>query len=281
MEEWSLRGELSNRGAEDKAKRNLNRLLVLASSPKPKMLIHSTTRAGGACVLRLGLWRSGPKGRTGVGCVKTVWRGYEVVHHNWWSPRRSLGPSQRQGTTVRGRERRGMSQKLLSPYAHRRPTQIPGVGPSRGCYLRFQRQARTGATAVAKGFTNGCRSMPPLFRELAWLATAPSLYSGSTSLGACKACHCCQGFHDPMPTTGPTSLGLWKITPSLQRNTTAAPTFLGTCMSLASVHLHTPHQGGNNQHMLTKEIASIQIKNSLHTKKILKPTQAIQRCFCL
>lgn len=139
MEEWSLRGELSNRDAEDKAKRNLNRLLVLASSPKPKMLIHSTTRAGGACVLRLGLWRSGPKGRTGVGCVKTVWTGYEVVHHNWWSPRRSLGPSQRLGTTVRGGERRGISQKLLSPYAHRRPTQIPGVGPSRGCYLRFQR----------------------------------------------------------------------------------------------------------------------------------------------
>jgi len=69
---YSLRGELSDRGAEDKAKGNLNRLLMLVSSPQPKMLVHSTTRAGGACVLRLGLWRSGPTDRTGVGCVKTV-----------------------------------------------------------------------------------------------------------------------------------------------------------------------------------------------------------------
>ena len=67
---YSLRGELSNRGAEDKAKGNLNRLLMLVSSPQPKMLVHSTTRAGGACVLRLGLWRSGPTDRTGVGCVE-------------------------------------------------------------------------------------------------------------------------------------------------------------------------------------------------------------------
>lgn len=85
---YSLRGELSDRGAEDKAKGNLNRLLMLVSSPQPKMLVHSTTRAGGACVLRLGLWRSGPTDRTGVGCVKTVWRGYEVVHHNWWESKK-------------------------------------------------------------------------------------------------------------------------------------------------------------------------------------------------
>lgn len=60
-------------------------------SPQPKMLVQSTTRAGGACVLRPGLWRSGPKDRTGVGCVKTVWRGYEVEHHNWWESKKKPG----------------------------------------------------------------------------------------------------------------------------------------------------------------------------------------------
>ena len=38
-----------------------------------------------------------------------------------------------------------------------------------------------------------------------------------------------------------------------------------------AVHLHTPYEGANSEHMLRKEMASIQTKKSPHAKKILNP----------
>ena len=49
----------------------------------------------------------------------------------------------------------------------------------------------------------------------------------------------------------------------------AAPTFPGAWAW--AVHLHTPYQGDNSQHMLKKETASIHTKNSPHPSKKLNP----------
>ena len=64
-------GERSNRGAEGKAERLLHRGSVLTSTHHPKRLVCSPARAGGGWELRLGLRRSDPRERTGVGCVNT------------------------------------------------------------------------------------------------------------------------------------------------------------------------------------------------------------------
>ena len=72
---WKLRshgGERSNRGAEGKAERFPHRGSVLTSTHQPERLVCSPARAGGAWELRLGLQRSDPRERTGVGCVITV-----------------------------------------------------------------------------------------------------------------------------------------------------------------------------------------------------------------
>ena len=76
---WSHRGEHSNRGAEGKVERFLHRGSVPTSTQQPERLVCSPARVGGGWDLRLGLWRSDPRERTGVGCVNTVWRG--LVHH--------------------------------------------------------------------------------------------------------------------------------------------------------------------------------------------------------
>ena len=68
----SHRAEHSNRGAEGKAERFPHRGLVLTSTHQPERLVCLPTRAGGGWELRLGLWRSDPRERTGVGCVKTA-----------------------------------------------------------------------------------------------------------------------------------------------------------------------------------------------------------------
>ena len=65
-------GECSNRGAEGKVERFLHRGLVPTSSHQPKRLVCSPTGAGGGWELRLGLRRSDPRERTGVGCMNTA-----------------------------------------------------------------------------------------------------------------------------------------------------------------------------------------------------------------
>ena len=69
---WSHRGERSNRGAEGKAERVPHRGLVPTSPHQPERLACSPAGAGGGWELRLGLQRSDPRERTGVGCVNTA-----------------------------------------------------------------------------------------------------------------------------------------------------------------------------------------------------------------
>ena len=65
-------GEHSNKGAEGRAERFLNRGLVPTSTHQPERLLCSPARAGGGWELRLRLQRSDPRERTGVGCVNTA-----------------------------------------------------------------------------------------------------------------------------------------------------------------------------------------------------------------
>ena len=65
-------GERSNRGAEGKAERFPHRGSVPTSIHQPKRLLCSPAGAGGGWELRLGLQRSDPRERTGVGCVNTA-----------------------------------------------------------------------------------------------------------------------------------------------------------------------------------------------------------------
>ena len=69
---WSHRGKHSNRGAEGKAERFLHRGSVPTSTHQPERLVCSPTGTGGGWKLRLGLLRSDPRERTGVGCVNTA-----------------------------------------------------------------------------------------------------------------------------------------------------------------------------------------------------------------
>ena len=64
--------ERSNRGAEGKAERFPHRGSALTSTHQPERLVCSPTGAGGGWELRLGLWRSDPRERTGVGCMNTA-----------------------------------------------------------------------------------------------------------------------------------------------------------------------------------------------------------------
>ena len=68
----SHRGERSNRGAEGKAERFPHGGPVPTSAHQPKRLVCSPTGAGGDWELRLGLRRSDPRERTGVGGVNTA-----------------------------------------------------------------------------------------------------------------------------------------------------------------------------------------------------------------
>ena len=62
-------GECSNRDAEEKAERFPHRGSVLTSTHQPERLVYSSTGKSGGWELRLGLWRSDPRERTGVGCM--------------------------------------------------------------------------------------------------------------------------------------------------------------------------------------------------------------------
>ena len=68
----SHRRERSNRGAEGKAERFPHRGSVLTSTHQPERLVGSPARVGRGWELRLGLQRSDPRERTGVGCVNTA-----------------------------------------------------------------------------------------------------------------------------------------------------------------------------------------------------------------
>ena len=63
-------GECSNKAAEDKAERFLHR--GSPATHHPERLVCSPAGAAGGWELRLGLWRSDPRERTGVGCVNTA-----------------------------------------------------------------------------------------------------------------------------------------------------------------------------------------------------------------
>ena len=65
-------GEHSNRGVEGKAERSPHRGLVLTSTHQPERLVCSPAGAGWGWELRLGLQRSDPRERTGVGCMNTA-----------------------------------------------------------------------------------------------------------------------------------------------------------------------------------------------------------------
>ena len=72
---WSHGGERSHRGSEGKAERFPHRGVVPTSTHQPERLVCSPAGVGGGWELRLGLWRSDPRERTGVGGVNTAWRG--------------------------------------------------------------------------------------------------------------------------------------------------------------------------------------------------------------
>ena len=65
-------GEHSNRDAEGKAERFPHRESVPTSTHQPERLVCSPAGAGLGWELRLGLRRSDPRERTGVGCVNTA-----------------------------------------------------------------------------------------------------------------------------------------------------------------------------------------------------------------
>ena len=65
-------GERGNRGAESKMERSPHRGSVLTSTHQPERLVCSPTGTGGGWELRLGLRRSDPRERTGVGYVNTA-----------------------------------------------------------------------------------------------------------------------------------------------------------------------------------------------------------------
>ena len=65
-------GERSNKGAEGKVERFPRRGSVPTSTHQPERLVCSPTGAGRGWELRLRLWRSDPRERTGVGCVNTA-----------------------------------------------------------------------------------------------------------------------------------------------------------------------------------------------------------------
>ena len=65
-------GEHSNGGAEGKAERFPHRGLVPTSTHQPERLVCSPAGVGGGWELRLGLWRSDTREKTGVGGVNTA-----------------------------------------------------------------------------------------------------------------------------------------------------------------------------------------------------------------
>ena len=69
---WSHGEECSNRGAEGKAERSLQRGSVPTRTHQPERLVCSPAGVGGGWELRLELRKSDPRERTGVGYVNTA-----------------------------------------------------------------------------------------------------------------------------------------------------------------------------------------------------------------
>ena len=65
-------GERSHRAAEGKVERFPHRGTVPTSTHQPERLVCSPAGASGGWELRLGIWRSDPQKRTGVGGVNTA-----------------------------------------------------------------------------------------------------------------------------------------------------------------------------------------------------------------
>ena len=65
-------GEHRTRGAEGRAERFPHGGLVTTCTHQPERLVCSPAGVGGGWELRLGLRRSDPRERTGVGCVNTA-----------------------------------------------------------------------------------------------------------------------------------------------------------------------------------------------------------------
>ena len=65
-------GERSNMDAKGKAESFLHRGSLPSSTHPPERLVCSPARASGGWELRLGLRRSDPKERAGVGCMNTA-----------------------------------------------------------------------------------------------------------------------------------------------------------------------------------------------------------------
>ena len=68
-ESFGATEESAATGAEGKAERFPHRGSVLTCTHHPERLVCSPAGAGRGWELRLGLWRSDPRERTGVGCV--------------------------------------------------------------------------------------------------------------------------------------------------------------------------------------------------------------------
>ena len=69
---WRHGGEHSNRDAEGKVERFPHRGLVPTSTHQPERFVCSPAGAGGGWELRLRLWKSEPRERSGVGCMNTA-----------------------------------------------------------------------------------------------------------------------------------------------------------------------------------------------------------------
>ena len=65
-------GERGDRGEEGKAERFPQRSVVPSSTHQPERLVCSPAGTGGGWELRLGLQRSDPREKTGVGCLNTA-----------------------------------------------------------------------------------------------------------------------------------------------------------------------------------------------------------------
>ena len=80
---------------------------VPSKTHQPERLVCSSAGAGRGWDLRLGLLRSDPRERTGVGCVDTACRGLVRHRKPGGSPGKSLDLLKRQETVVSGCVRRG------------------------------------------------------------------------------------------------------------------------------------------------------------------------------
>ena len=114
---WAEKGKASEprrsmqqQGCREQSREIPVQRIMPTSTHQPERLVCSTAGAGWGWELRLGLWRSDPREKTGVGCMDRAWSG--VVHQSLLeeSPGESLKLPKRQETIVLGCGRRGNSE---------------------------------------------------------------------------------------------------------------------------------------------------------------------------